>query len=225
MKQYGVWVIMIGCVLGGGAVAQAELMELQATYDWYLPSGDLWDQGMGAEFKIIEWYENGGGVAFALGMSQWDADDSSQVTQAWNGTIGRSQRWQGDAQYIPIGLSLMVRSETATDPGTTLDIELEMGFRYCMADSGLSLQKQVDTWSGPGSTETTTTSYGADLDSSWVGRVGMNLAWELDYKTDLLTNIGYQFDLSKGQVRVSDILTEDVDLSGFFVQVGLGFHF
>lgn len=217
--------IALSLAVSGWSLCRAEMMELQADYEWVLPSGDLWSQGVGAEFKIIEWYESGAGVAFALGMAQWDADDSSHTIKTWDGATGDWERWQGDAQMIPIGLSFMVRGEDAMDEDTTLDVQLEVGFRYLMADSGLSLQERHDVLSGIGGQRTSTyISYGADLEDSWVGRVGLNCAWKWDYRTDLLTNIGYQFNLDKGQVKAGSV-QQEVDMSGFIMQVGIGFHF
>ena len=218
-------VIALSLTVSGWSLCQAEMMEFQADYEWILPSGDLWSQGTGAECKIIEWYESGVGVAFALGMAQWEADDASRTIVPWNGSIGRWERWQGDAQMIPIGLSLMIRSEDAMDEDTTLDVQLEAGFRYLMADSSLSLEERQDVLAGIGGPrESVYTSYGAELDDSWVGRVGVNCAWKWDYRTDLLTNIGYQFNLNKGQVKAGSV-QQEVDMSGFIMQVGIGFHF
>ncbi len=224
-KSVWMWISVMG-LLCACHVARADLMELQAGYDWYFPTGDLWDQGTGAELKIIEWYESGAGVAFAMGMSQWDADNASRTIIPWNGSIGRWQSFKGDARFIPIGLSAMFRGETATDYDTKLAVELEAGFRYLMADSNLSLQQRDDVWEDVSHVATTYTTYNADLDNSWVGRLGLDLAWKWNDQTNLLTNLSYQFDLSKGQLTASGAsVHQDVNMSAFILQLGIAFMY
>lgn len=224
-KSVWMWITVMSLLCACHA-AVADNMELQAGYNWVFPASSLWDQSTGAEFKIIEWYESGAGVAFSVGSSKWEAAESSHTIIPWNGSVGRSQTWEGDARFIPIGLSAMLRGETATDVDTKLAVELEAGFRYLLTNSHISLRQRDDVWRDVGQIDTTYTTYNTDLGNSWVGRLGLDLAWKLNDQTSLLTNLGYQFDLTKAQLSAGGAsVYQDVSMNAFILQLGIAFMY
>lgn len=220
-SQKSAFFVFLGIICMAG-FAWAGDWDVQAGAEFYFPSDSFWDSAYGGEAKLIYWEDWNVGLALAAGFTQWDVDGDLDPVVTVPGSYERFQSWQGDSQYIPLGVSLMSRHDIRTRSSRQAKLMLEGGIRYMLANGSMDLVETERVWVNPGQYSETNTRYHVDDESGWVGRVGASLAWDLTEPLSVFLTGGYQFDLSKGQVSVPSLMKhQEIDLAAFYLQLGL----
>ena len=157
---------------------------------------DLFEPGYGLNFAFRRWCTDQTGYQLGIGYTQWDAGDGERVGS-------RLTDFSGDALAVPFGLSALFRA-------AELPVALELGLRYVLMESDL---EAVNLDAGE--------SAALDIEDSVIGLVAVHTDWELSASTRLGVDLGYQFDVSPGEVdsRFGD--AGEVELQSFFLRVGL----
>jgi len=213
---FGIW-IHANCGLAGQ-------WEVQQAFDYYQPDDAFWDQAYGGETMLVYWQQPGLGVAFAAGLSQWESRGERATLISNPGTFERFQAWEGDVQYVPLGVSLLLRENYMSRDLGECQFTLEAGCRYMRCNSQLELVRTERVWLNPGQIQEVVTDYAVDCGDSVVGRVAASLAIPVSDQSSLFVTGGYQFDIDRGTISVDSLgQSAPLDLSAFFARVGLAF--
>jgi opacity protein-like surface antigen len=215
-------VLILVTAMSSVIFAQGNGWSVEGDIEAIFPSDGLWDKGLGGEVKLINWMSPGFGVGVCAGIANWDIDsDSHQFNPNIVSVINRMQTWDGDVQYIPLGVSVFSRT-TPSSNGSCFGIEA--GLRYMVNDSDMKLTN-TDTQTSGSSVLTVTSNHDVDTDDGFVGRIAARAEVPLNGQqgASLFVTGGYQFDLSTGDARVDEggvTYSQDLELAGFFANIG-----
>lgn len=191
--------------------------EIQGAYETFFPVDDLWEgQLHGGEARLVHWWERSGvGLALSAGAMTWGVEQQT-VYQA----AARTHTISGKASTLPLGISALVRGELPDNPN--LLTTLEAGIRYLVLDSDMQLTETLDLGGGPPDQET----YRVEGEDGLVARFTAGLEVKLTdkrYPPRLFANIGYQFNLVKGEATESEWtgFRREISLAGTSIQLGL----
>lgn len=127
-------------------------------------------------------------------------------------------------QYVPLGISLLLREYYMSRDLGECQLTLEAGCRYMRCNSDLELVRTERVWLNPGQIQEVVTDYAVDCDDGIVGRVAASLTIPVNDQSSLLIAGGYQFDVDSGTASVDSLgQSTPLDLSAFFAKVGLAF--
>lgn len=203
-------------LLGLNAVAMGT-WEIQGAYETFFPRDSLWEgQTHGAEARLVHWWDRSGvGLALSAGAMEWGVEQ-----QAVYESTARTHTISGRAKTVPLGLSALVRGELPEYPN--LLTTLEAGVRYIILDSKMTITETLDLGGGPPDQET----YPVDCEDGLVARFAAGLELKLSdkrYPSRLFANLGYQFDLMKGEATENEWtgFSRKISLAGTSIQLGL----
>lgn len=202
---------------------QAAEWETQGLVGYYFPGDSLWENGWSGEARIIAW-EDDLGLAFSAGMMQWDVENRKDVVT--DGALYKKwHTWQGDAQYLPLGVSLLERYYFGDDRPESKKIQFEIGLHYLFVSNDLEVVQTEQIWSSPSTiTSTTHLPVGVACDDALVARVGGSYQWEVGEATFGFVSGGYQFDITQGDATADSLsIKQELDLSAFYVHFGIAF--
>lgn len=197
--------------------AQGGQWEVRGGLEALFADDNLWDQATGGEIKAVYWKTDQIGLGFSTGISQWNTDGRTRQV-----TATRWQSWKGDAQYVPLGVSILTQSRRS--PNGTL-LGFEAGLHHLFGRSDMSLTETNRIPAAPGFVDVTNT-YDVELDDGLVARVAAILSQPIGDQSRISISGGYQFDLNKGDATVDSIgLVQEIELAAFFVQIGVAIPF
>lgn len=208
--------LLIIAVLGFSSMASAG-WEIQGAYETLFPVDDLWEgQLHGADVRLVHWWEHSGlGLALTTGYMGWDVKQQTVYQSA-----SRTHTIHGEASTLPLGISALVRGELPDHPN--LLTTLEAGVRYLFLDSDMQLTETLDLGGGASDQET----YPVNGEDGLVARIAAGLEPKISEGRNpvrLYANIGYHFDLIKGEATESTWtgFSRQVGLGGTVIQLGL----
>lgn len=190
---------------------------LSGIVSYYLPDSSFYKAAAGLDLKYAWWREDGKAYAFSVGYTQWGLKGQSEIRSNAGGATGIGLG--GDVNMIPIGLSAIWRNQT--DYNRNLDVSLELGAKYAIADSGA--QATVVT-SVPGGGAAVSQS-GIDVENSAYLFVAIDLAMLFSDYSDFVLGVGYNYDILSGDVRAAGGKIEENALTGFFFNLGYSHRF
>ena len=190
--------------------------DVQVLPEVYLPNNGLLNKAVGSEVKLAYWQTPRWGLAFCTGVSNWTVDTTRDIMISIPDTYERSRLWQGHIQYVPVGLSLLARSEA---PQRT--VLLEAGIRRLIATSNIDLLETDHVWTGPGTFTDSTAFHPVDCPDGLVGRLGIGGIWALNDQLDCVVAGGYQIDMDRGNATVDSLsVHKELDLTAVYFQLG-----
>jgi hypothetical protein len=208
--------ILCIAVLGFSTVAAAG-WEIQGAYETLFPVDDLWEgQLHGADIRLVHWWDRSGlGLALSAGYMGWDVKQQTVYQSA-----SRTHTIHGKASTLPLGISALVRGELPDHPN--LLTTLEAGVRYLVLDSDMQVTETLDLGGGASDQET----YSVNGEDGLVARIAAGLDLKIGegrHPVRLYANIGYHFDLVKGEASESTWtgFSRRVGLGGTAIQLGL----
>ena len=197
-------------------VGQAGVWEIRPAYDIFIPNDRFWEnQTEGVEVKAIYWSEQTGlGLAVSGGQTGWNVREHAVVD-----TGTRTDTISGKADYTSLSVSALLCRGLPEHPNILTT--LEAGVWYMANDAAMTLTRRTDLGGGLFDTERFT----VDGDDGVVGRISAALEVMLNDKPQpatLFVNLGYQFDLSKGQAAQTGWprYSNDLSLTALFFQLG-----
>ncbi len=203
-------------LLGLNAMATGT-WEIQGAYETFFPADGLWEgQTHGAEARLVHWWDRRGvGLALSAGAMEWGVEQQKVYE-----STARTHTLSGKAKTVPLGLSALVHGDLPEYPN--LLTTLEAGVRYIIVDSRINLTETLDLGGGPPDQET----YPVDYEDGLVARFAAGLELKLSdkrYPAKLFANLGYQFDLMKGDATESEWtgFRRQISLAGTSIQLGL----
>jgi len=167
MGKIGLFSLVLACTLSVSGLAENGLWEAQGSLEMIFPSGDLWDKAIGGELKLIYWRTPELGFAYSIGISQWSADEKTVPVSP-----DLSRAWGGDARYIPLGVSVIMRRGLDRE---RLSYTLEGGLSYFICNSSLTLTETAEIPIGDGDPVEEKDTYDADCNGGIVARVAGGL--------------------------------------------------
>jgi len=181
----------------------------------FSPEGDNWDFGAGLDARWYFWEseKNGSKIAFTTGFSLWDAKNERGTMPVDDVVVDVAI--EGDALLWPVGLSVSQVFDISPD----VSLILEAGASYVVVSSNVTGEAYATD--GMDSLYLKDTIY---IDDSFVGQVSADVLWNLNEKSSLSLGIGYQFDITKGDVSWWDTDIGENEFGALFVQVGVALH-
>ena len=180
-------------------------VELRGSLNYWAPDFDLYDFAYGVDIEYRNWLWDPVGFALGVGVSSWEVKGgSSAVNQSALKDI------DGQLTTIPVGPSIIYKIADMTDWNLTA----EAGIRYVFAQSAIDY-KRADT-GGSGT---------FDIDSGVIGILGLDYELYFDDGKSFFVGAGYQMDIDKGAIQVSDITNTSDKLEAFSVRVGTKIQF
>ena len=110
MKIRITFVIVSFVALSWGASAMGGQWEVQGALEALFASDSLWDQATAGEVKAVYWLNDLLGCAVCTGVSQWNVNGKTRQVAA-----DRWQSWKGDAQHVPVGVSILAKGRGSQD--------------------------------------------------------------------------------------------------------------
>lgn len=180
-------------------------VELRGSLNYWVPDFDLYDFAYGVDVEYRNWFWDPVGFALGVGVSSWEVKGGSS-------SVGKSALKDLDGQLttIPVGPSIVYKIADMTDWNLTA----EVGVRYVFAQSALDY-KRTDT--GESGT--------FDIDSSVIGVLGLDYERYFDDGKSFFVGVGYQMDIDKGAIQVSNIANTSDKLEAFSMRVGTKIQF
>lgn len=224
---YHLWLLMLPVLAlwafapSALAVMPTNLTELRLGGEFLIPrEDDDWDFAAGVSGRLVFWNPHAPqiGLGLAVGGQSWDFNDES-FTEFFSDGSSLVEGVTGDATMIPLGASLMARLPLAEATWLTL----EGGFRYVVVDS--SVEYSLEAFDRYGR-RLDSIALDVDIDDGVVGLIGAEIDIPIGIGIALYGGAGYQFDLSKGKVKLAG---EDIDyknkLEAVQFSVGLKLEF
>lgn len=182
---------------------------------FYIPKDDDdYDYGFGLEAQARFWLTKQIGLALSLGAASWQVKD--QDGYYYDAYMVEGVHVEGDLTLLPIGGSILLRPLKMEK----LDLVLELGVRYVFADSDITAEVGAADIFGNWAYAYDT----VDVDDGFVGLVGMELAFNVSKEASLFLGVGYQFDISKGDMTWMGYDIAENELAAFLVTFGLAIH-
>lgn len=211
--------ILIACV-GLSMVASVVLaagvtndIDFVGTVGYYMPGDDdNYDTGAGFEVQGRFWLHPQVGLALAIGGAQWGVNGGEEQDQVEG--VDVSSSLDGDVTLLPIGASVLFRP--VNNP--KLALTFEVGARYVMVDSQVEGAIYA---SDRGSGRSIYIKEDLDIGDGFVGVMGANIEGKISNKVSVLGGIGYQFDITKGDVKWVDEDLGDSELRAFIAKLGV----
>lgn len=181
---------------------------------YYTPQDDdSYDYGYGAEIQPRFWLIDQVGFALSVGYADWQINEMSESASEDGITVSASI--DGDVRLVPMGGSLLIRP-IKTDK---LSVILEGGVRYVVVDSSAECKVEAHNEEG----ESYSMKETIDMDDGVVGVVAATIEGKISKNVSLFIGGGYQYDISKGEVKILDEDAGKNELEAFFVKAGLSF--
>ena len=156
------------------------------------------------------------GFAIAAGISDWIAEDQYIYSSAM--INGMESDFYGDVSgsvyMFPLGGSLVLRQQA----GDRLNLSAEAGIRYVVVESDVELDGFLGT---PGVGGQPSLNEDLGIDDGIIGLLLADIEYLLGGSTRIVTGIGYQFDLEKGDAELFGQRTGDNELQAFFAELGI----
>lgn len=172
---------------------------------YYLVPGEdrFWDHALGIDAQYVSWMDSHIGIGFSVGLAAWKAEDHVFVEEDFVAQL------DGSALVVPMGASVLLRP---TPADALFDLTLECGLRYVVVNSNVDfaatdfyyyLEDELD------------------IENGVVGGVGAEVGFPLSDAMGLSFGVGYQFDISKGDVEWFDVNVGEFEMKGFYFNLGL----
>ena len=179
--------------------------ELRGSLNAWAPQFDLYKYAYGVEVEYRNWFWDPVGFALSLGISSWEVKGGSSGVDS-----AVLRNLDGQLTTVPVGPSIIYKIADVTDWNLTA----EAGVRYVFAQSAVSYQRTATGESGT-----------LDIDGSVIAVLGLDYERYFGVGKSFFVGAGYQIDLDKGAMQVSDIANRDNELKAFFARVGTKIQF
>lgn len=187
-------------------------IDFVGTVGYYMPGDDdSYDTGYGAEVQARFWLQSNVGLALAVGWASWNVNGGEE-SMTEDG-ITASANLGGDIRLLPMGGSVLFRPVNNSQMALTI----EAGVRYVIVDSQTDMEASASDSKG----HSVYFNEGVDIGDGFVGVIGANIEGKISKKVSVLGGIGYQFDITKGDVEWIDEDLGDSALRAFIAKVGL----
>ena len=201
--------VLVALILTAVVSAQAQSTqygaELRGSLNTWMPAYNLYDYAYGVEVEYRNWFWDPVGFALSLGVSSWEAKGgSSGVDSTELKNLG------GQLTAIPVGPSIIYKIADVTDWNLTT----EAGVRYVFAQSAVNYRRTATDESGT-----------LDIEGSVIAVLGLDYERYFGVGKSFFVGAGYQIDLEKGSIQVSNMGNRDNQLESFFARVGTKIQF
>lgn len=160
---------------------------------------DVYDYSAGLRFEYRRWVNDAFGWATSLGWENWK-------------TAGQSRNWRGrvsgDTAVVPVGVQGLMR----VWQNGTAGITLHAGLVYAWTDEDLRLDRDGRRVS-------------VDVDSSWLGEIGVDADVALSEQWLAFAGLTYQFDLTEAESKAQGFDLEDHLMESARLLLGLKYAF
>jgi hypothetical protein len=160
---------------------------------------DVYDYSAGPRFEYRRWVNDAFGWAASLGWENWK-------------TAGQSRNWRGrvsgDTAVVPVGVQGLMRAWQSGPAGVTL----HAGLVYAWTDEDLRLDRDGGRVS-------------VDVDSSWLGEIGVDADIVLSEQWLAFAGLTYQFDLTEAESKARGFDLEDHRMESARLLFGLKYSF
>jgi len=212
MKKWLSLMVVAGCLAWAGTVSAEEaswMNEAAASVNLYLPGAgdfDLFEYGFGIEFQYRNWAYDPIGWALSVGAASWEANSGAT-------DLGRIHKdFDGSATLVPVGASVLVNLLHLDD----FNLLAEFGLRYVWMDAELDFTRVIPA-GDEGSEEVPST---LTIDDSLMGVVALEGDYYLNDQFLLFGSLGYQHDLTRGEITTPTGNLRDNELCAFFLKLG-----
>ena len=196
--------LLVFGILVVSSVCYAADAEFQLRPYYLIPGqDDYWDYALGVEARYVFWTNPNMGIALAGGLATWKANDDVFFEE------GLAAQLDGSALAIPLGVSVLLRPMPADAP---FELTLEGGLRYVVVNSNVDLAATDFYYYAEDE---------LDIENSVVGILGAELGFPLSDAMGLSFGVGYQFDISEGDVEWFGIDIEEFEMKGFYFNFGV----
>lgn len=196
--------LLVFGILVVSSVCYAADAELRLRPYYLIPGqDDYWDYALGIDARYVFWTNPNMGIALSGGLATWEANDGIFFQD------DLAAQLDGSALVIPLGVSVLLRPMPA---GTPFDLILEGGLRYVVVDSKVDLAATDFYYYFKDE---------LDIENSVVGILGAEVCFPLSDGMGLSFGLGYQFDISKGDVEWFGVNIEEFEMKGFYFNFGV----
>lgn len=199
--------------------------QLRISLDYLLPKDDdVWDDAVGATAQLLFGQSGNAALALSIGVQEWSANEDVYGGWTYVGSgiyYGVDTGLKGDATMVPFGLSAIFKSEL----GEGVNLVLEGGVRYVFVDSSVTVDATEWAMNIYGQSVAQGYSWDVDIDDGFVGLLAADLDFDLGLQSSLFAGIGYQFDISKGDVEFRGARIGENELQAFLLRAGFSFGF
>lgn len=196
--------LLVFGILVVSSVCYAADAELRLRPYYLIPGqDDYWDYALGIDARYVFWTNPNMGIALSGGLATWEANDGIFFQDDLAAQLDSS------ALVIPLGVSVLLRPMPA---GAPFDLILEGGLRYVVVDSKVDLAATDFYYYFKDE---------LDIENSVVGILGAEVGFPLSDGMGLSFGLGYQFDISKGDVEWFGVNIEEFEMKGFYFNFGV----
>ncbi|HPW68080.1 MAG TPA: hypothetical protein PLA82_01320 [Deltaproteobacteria bacterium] len=196
--------LLVFGILVVSSVCYAADAELRLRPYYLIPGqDDYWDYALGIDARYVFWTNPNMGIALSGGLATWEANDGIFFQD------DLAVQLDGSALVIPLGVSVLLRPMPA---GAPFDLILEGGLRYVVVDSKVDLAATDFYYYFKDE---------LDIENSVVGILGAEVGFPLSDGMGLSFGLGYQFDISKGDVEWFGVNIEEFEMKGFYFNFGV----
>ncbi|MCK9263686.1 MAG: hypothetical protein WDA72_06170 [Desulfomonilia bacterium] len=196
--------LLVFGILVVSSVCYAADAELRLRPYYLIPGqDDYWDYALGIDARYVFWTNPNMGIALSGGLATWEANDGIFFQD------DLAAQLDGSALVIPLGVSVLLRPMPA---GAPFDLILEGGLRYVVVDSKVDLAATDFYYYFKDE---------LDIENSVVGILGAEVGFPLSDGMGLSFGLGYQFDISKGDVEWFGVNIEEFEMKGFYFNFGV----
>jgi hypothetical protein len=202
---------VVGLLVLLSVPALAAELSLQGAYG--KPRGDDFIKaGAGAELQWRTPLGEGRLLALAAGATVHGVNDEPYVVEG--GGVVAGVQASGEVTVVPVGASVIFHADS--EHGSR--VALELGARYLAVDSGVEVKRAAAVTASDLRSETRP----VEMDDAVLLVARVETAQTLSESVRLLLSVGYQWDLTRGDLSVGGVKSGEADWSGLFVSAGVG---
>lgn len=165
---------------------------------------DLYDFGLSAILQFRDWVSYPWGYALNLGFGEWTVNRNA------NNPGSGLYDFSGTLEVVPFGGSIIY---SLYDDGPWR-ILADAGLRYVAIDSKITARQ-----TGEGSTR-----YGVDVEDAFLYTLSTGVEYIFSPDVSWSLGLGYQSDITKGEVSTSLVKARDSIMESFFLTAALRFN-
>jgi hypothetical protein len=199
--------LMIPCASSKAALYVDQ--EFKIVYNAYAPSWDFYDSAWGIEAELQRWRSDTFGYAIVGGLHEWTPKRQPSQLLKFNDTLVLRRNFA----YIPLGAHFLYRPIK----NEYVSLTFAAGGRFAVGATTATVDVNVDTSSGTNSAR----AGGMDVGTSFMANLSADLEWRFSENLYLMGGVGYQQDITKGEVAFAGSNIADNELSAPFFRIGV----
>ncbi len=180
---------------------------------------DNYDKGYGAEVQMRWWLGPSWGMAAAIGFCNWEVDEEEAAVAEYVPGYAAYEVYasiEGDVRLVPVGVSLICRAPV----NEQVSVRGEAGIRYVIVESDAEGEVQVGA-AVPVYGGAVAVKDEIDIDDGIIGVLAGELNFKASEAVSFLAGVGYQFDVSKGDVEWAGEDCGENELQAWFLMAGV----